>query len=158
MEGSVRFSDFQKYKKVRKASFTRKEAVVDFPRHQSGDWPSGLLRLYRSTDGLKSQLGSITWDGTPAISADGVTPGAGPSFGSLQRGNGKVFVVKHKMSKASNGITGDEHILGPLYVRNGYLVAKAGGVEATHEHTWADGGVVYAKIVWTPSGLTVGDI
>jgi hypothetical protein len=126
--------------------------------NQTGSWPSGLLRLYRSTSGLKSLLGTISWTGTPTIDSNGVTPGAGPSFGSLARGNGKVFCAKVKMTKASTGITGDEHVLGPLYVRNGNLVAKVGGQEATHAHSWAAGDVVYAKVVSTPSGLTVGDI
>ena len=128
-------------------------------RHGGGSWPSGLLRLYRSADGTKSQLGPISWGGTPTITADGVTPGDGPSFGTLTRGNGKVFVCKVKMTKASTGITGDEHVMGPLYVRNGYLVAKVDGVEATHAHSWAIGDVVYAKVVTAANGsVTVADI
>lgn len=127
-------------------------------RWGGSSWPSGLLRLYRSTSGEKSLLGPISWTGTPTITADGVAPGHGPSFGSLTRGNGKVFVTRVKMTKASDGITGDEHVIGPLYVRNGYLVAKVDGSEATHAHSWSVGDVVYAKVVSTPSGLTVGDI
>jgi hypothetical protein len=123
--------------------------------NQTGSWPSGLLRLYRSTSGLKSLLGTITWTGTPTITADGVTPGDGPSFGTLTRGNGKVFVVKARMTKASDGITGDEQILGPVYVRNGYVVAKVDGSEDTVAATWAAGDTLYAKVITGPETLAV---
>lgn len=127
-------------------------------RFPGASWPPGLLRLYRFPSGLKSLLGSIAWDGTPTIGVNGVTAGHGPDFGTINRSAGRVFVAKVKMTKASTGITGDEHVLGPLYVRNGNLVAKVNGVEATHAHSWVIGDVIYAKVVSTPSGLTVGDI
>ncbi len=127
-------------------------------RYGGDSWPSGLRRLYRFIDGLKSQLGTIIWDGTPTIDSNGVTPGHGPSFGTLTRGNGKVFCTKIKMTKASTGITGDEHILGPLYVRNGFLVAKLDGVEATHAHTWAMNAVLDVRVEAKADGsLTVED-
>jgi hypothetical protein len=125
--------------------------------NQSGGWPSGLLRLYSFLDGIKAKLGSISWTGTPTIGADGVVAGAGPSMGTVLRGNGKVLALRVKMTKASTGITGDEQIYGPLYVRNGNLVAKLDGVEATHAHTWAANAVIDVKVVATPSGLTVED-
>lgn len=118
-------------------------------------WPSGLLRLYRSTSGLKSLVGPITWDGTPEIGADGVEPGHGPSFGTLTRGNGKCFAYKVKMDKASDGLTGDEQVLGPLYARNGYLVAKVDGSEDTVAAEWDAGDTLYAKVITGPETLTV---
>jgi hypothetical protein len=78
-------------------------------------------------------------------------------MGTVARGGGKVLALRVKMTKASTGITGDEQIYGPLYVRNGNLVAKLDGVEATHAHTWATNAVIDVKIVATPSGLTVED-
>lgn len=124
-------------------------------RWGGSSWPSGLQRLYRATSGLKSLLGSISWDGTPTIGADGVEPGHGPSFGTLTRGNGRVFCAKVKMDKASDGLTGDEHIIGPLYARNGFLVAKVDGSEDTVAASWAVGATVYAKVITGPSTLTV---
>lgn len=116
-----------------------------------------LLSLYRFTDGLKTVKGGITWAGTPTIGADGVVAGVGPTFGTLARGSGKVLAFRIKLTKASTGITGDEQIIGPLYVRNGYLVAKLDGEEVTHAHTWAVNSVIDVKVVATPSGLTVED-
>lgn len=118
-------------------------------------WPSSLLRLYRSTSGLKSLLGPITWDGTPTIGADGVEPGHGPSFGTLTRGNGKCFAYKLPMDKASADFVEDEHILGPLYAREGLLVAKVDGSEDTVAAEWDAGDVVYAKVITGPETLTV---
>jgi len=126
--------------------------------NQSGGWPSGLLRLYSFLDGLKAKLGSISWSGTPTIGADGVVAGAGPSMGTVARGGGKVLALRVKMTKASTGITGDEQIYGPLYVRNGNLVAKLDGVEATHAHTWAIGAVLDVRVEAKADGsLTVED-
>jgi len=126
--------------------------------NQSGGWPSGLLRLYSFLDGLKAKLGSITWTGTPTIGADGVVAGDGPSMGTVTRGGGKVLAVRVKMTKASTGITGDEQIYGPLYVRNGNLVAKLDGVEATHAHSWAINAVLDVRVEALADGsLTVED-
>ena len=101
--------------------------------------PSGLLSLYRSTDELKAALGGITWDGTPTIGADGVEPGHGPVAAPVYLAAGKVIAVKAKMDKASDGLTGDEQIFGPIYARNGYVVNKWQGSEATEAATWAIG-------------------
>jgi hypothetical protein len=121
-------------------------------------WPSGLLRFYSFLDGLKAKLGSISWSGTPTIGADGVVAGAGPSMGTVARGGGKVLALRVKMTKASTGITGDEQIYGPLYVRNGNLVAKLDGVEATHAHTWATNAVIDVRVEAKADGsLTVED-
>ena len=102
-------------------------------------WPSGLLRLYNSTDELKAALGGITWDGTPTIGADGVEPGHGPVASPLYLASGKIIAVRVKMDKASDGLTGDEQIFGPIYARNGYVVNKWQGPEATEAATWAIG-------------------
>lgn len=126
-------------------------------RHGGSSWPSGLLKLYSFLDGLKSKVGSISWSGTPTIGAEGVVAGVGPNFSTVFRSNGKVFAVRVKMTKSSTGITGDEQVLGPLHVRNGYLVAKLDGEEATHAHTWAADAVIDVKVVATPSGLIVED-
>ena len=127
-------------------------------RGGGSSWPYGLVRLYSFLDGLKAKLGSISWSGTPTIGADGVVAGAGPSMGTVTRGNGKVLALRVKMTKASTGITGDEQIYGPLYVRNGNLVAKLDGVEATHAHAWAINAVLDVRVEAKADGsLTVED-
>lgn len=120
---------------------------------------SGLtipIRLYRSTDGEVAARGPITWTGTPTITADGVAAGDGPDLGTVYRGSRKVLVVRFKATKASTGITGDEQIFGPLYLRNGNLVGKLEGVTTLFAHTWAIGDVIAAVVGMTPSGVTVG--
>lgn len=127
-------------------------------RRGGSSWPSGLLRLYSFLDGLAAKFGSITWEDTPTIGADGVTPGDGPDLTSVPRGEGIVLAGRFKMTKAPDGITGDEQLFGPLYVRNGYLVAKLAGVEATHAHEWSVGDIVDIKMISVPSGIiTVED-
>lgn len=113
---------------------------------RGSSWPSGLLKLYRSADGQKAALGSISWSGTPTIGADGVVAGVGPNFGSVTLGSGKSLAVRVKLTKSSTGITGDEQVLGPLYVRNGYLVAKLDEAESTHSHAWAANDVIDVRI------------
>ena len=120
-----------------------------------GSWPSGLIRLYRSTDGLKAALGPTTWDGTPTITADGVAAGNGPDMGSVNRASRKVCVVRFKAMKASTGITGDEQVFGPLYLRNGNLVGKLDGQEGVKAHTWAVGAEIAAVVDMTPTGVAV---
>lgn len=117
--------------------------------------PSGLLKLYRSTDGLKAALGSISWDGTPTITADGVAAGNGPDMGAVNRASRKVCIVRFKATKASNGITGDEQIFGPLYLRNGNLVGKLDGQEDLLAASWGVGDEIAAVVEMTPSGVTV---
>lgn len=121
----------------------------------TGDFPSGLLKLYRSADGLKSALGSIAWGGTPTIGVNGVVAGHGPDMGSVNRGIRKVCVVRFKAAKSSSGITGDEQVFGPLYLRNGYLVGKLDGQEGVKAHTWSVGTEIAAVVDMTPSGVTV---
>jgi hypothetical protein len=118
-------------------------------------WPSGLLKLYRSTDGLKAALGSIAWSVTPTIAADGVAAGNGPDMGSVNRASRKVCVVRFKATKASDGVTGDEQVFGPLYLRNGNLVGKLDGAEGVMAHTWAIGDEIAAVVEMTPSGVSV---
>ena len=101
--------------------------------------PSGLLALYRSTDGLRTVKGGITWDGTPSIGANGVEPGHGPVASPVYLASGKVIAARVKMDKASDGLTGDEQLFGPIYARNGYVVNKFNGSEATAAATWAIG-------------------
>ncbi len=120
-----------------------------------GSWPSGLRKLYRSTDGLKSALGYITWGGTPTITADGVAAGHGPDMGSVSRASRKVCVVRFKATKASTGITGDEQVFGPLYLRNGNLVGTFDGVTGLLAHTWAIGDEIAAVVEMTPGAVTV---
>ena len=118
-------------------------------------WPSGLIKLYRSTDGLKAALGPISWDGTPVITADGVAAGHGPDLGAVNRASRKVCVVRFRATKASTGITGDEQVFGPLYLRNGNIVGKLDGEEGIKAHTWAIGDEIAAVVEMTPSGVTV---
>ena len=121
----------------------------------TGDWPSGLIKLYRSTDALKAALGSISWGGEPTITADGVAAGHGPDMGAANRASRKVCVVRFKATKASTGITGDEQVFGPLYLRNGNIVGKLDGQEDTFAHTWAVGAEIAAVVEMSPSGVTV---
>ena len=118
-------------------------------------YPRDLVLLYRSTDGLKAALGSISWDGTPTITADGVAAGHGPDMGAVNRANRKVCVVRFKAMKASTGITGDEQVFGPLYLRHGYIVGKLDGEEDAFAHTWAVGDEIAAVVEMTPRGVTV---
>lgn len=120
-----------------------------------GSWPSGLLKLYRSTDGLKAALGAVAWDGTPTITANGVAAGNGPDMGSVNRAARKVCIVRFKAAKSSTGITGDEQIFGPLYLRNGNLVGKLDEQEDSIAHTWAIGDEIAAVVEMTPSGVSV---
>jgi hypothetical protein len=121
-------------------------------------YPYGLEFLYLFVDGTIAAFGSITWTGTPTIGADGVVAGDGPSMGTIARGGGKVLALRIKMTKASTGITGDEQIYGPLYARNGNLVAKLDGVEATHAHSWATNAVLDVRVEAKADGsLTVED-
>lgn len=120
-----------------------------------GSWPSGLLKLYRSTDGTKAALGSISWDGTPTITDDGVATGNGPDMGTVNRASRKVCVVRFKATKASTGITGDEQVFGPLYLRNGNLVGKLDGQEGVKAHTWAVGDEIDVALTLVPGAITV---
>lgn len=120
-----------------------------------GSWPSGLIKLYRSTDARKAALGPISWDGTPTITADGVVAGHGPDMGAVSRASRKVCVVRFKATKASTDITGDEQVFGPLYLRNGNLVGKLDGQEDAFAHTWAIGDEIAAVVEMTPAGVTV---
>jgi hypothetical protein len=100
--------------------------VADIVRWRAGgsSYPSGLLRLYRSADGMKAALGGITWDGTPSIGADGVEPGHGPTAAALYLAGGKVLAPRLKMDKASTGLTGDERLWGPLYAKKREKLCK----------------------------------
>lgn len=118
-------------------------------------YPSGLLRLYRSADGLRAAKGGLTWDGTPSIGADGVEPGHGPVAASMYLGGGKVVAVKVKMDKASNGLTGDEQIFGPVYARNGYVVLKWQGSEDAEAATWAVGATLAIRADVVTGSLAV---
>ncbi|MDY0188125.1 MAG: hypothetical protein RBR16_09400 [Syntrophus sp. (in: bacteria)] len=153
MEGRVSYPDFQKYEGIRRASFTSGERV-SFPQ-KAKPYPSGLIKLYRSTDGIKAALGSISWDVTPVITADGVAAGNGPDMGAVNRASRKVCVVRFKATKASTGITGDEQVFGPLYLRNGNIVGKLDGQEDTFAHTWDIGDEIAAVVEMTPSGVIV---
>lgn len=118
-------------------------------------YPSGLLRLYRSTDGLRTVKGGLTWDGTPSIGADGVEPGHGPTASPVYLASGKVVAVKVKMDKSSNGLTGDEQIFGPVYARNGYVVLKWQGSEDTEAATWAVGATLAIRADVVTGSLAV---
>lgn len=135
------------------------DSVLHSPLHSTFEerlgWPSGLLKLYRSTDGLKAALGSITWGVTPTITADGVSAGNGPDMGSVNRAARKVCVVRFKATKSSMGITGDEQIFGPLYLRNGNLVGKLDGQEGLLAASWGVGDEIAAVVEMMPSGVTV---
>ena len=93
--------------------------------------------------------------GTPTITADGVAAGNGPDMGSVNRASRKVCVVRFKAMKASTGITGDEQVFGPLYLRNGNLVGKLDGQEGVKAHTRAVGAEIAAVVDMTPTGVAV---
>lgn len=61
-------------------------------------------------------------------------------------GDGKVLVVQFTPAIASGDVVGDEYVLGPLYMRAGYLVANDGENEAVYATSWAAGDVVTAFI------------
>lgn len=125
------------------------------------DLGSGDFDLfYSSTDGLLARSGIISWPGTPTITADGVTPGAGPSFTDvIIWSDGAKLYIKMKMLKSSTGITGDEQVFGPLYVRNGYLVANDGANTAIYATSWDVDDVVAAVIeIWEDGAMRVGRI
>lgn len=108
-----------------------------------GSWPSGLLTLYRSTDGLKAALGSISWGGTPTITADGVTPGDGPSFTDVVTwADGGTLVVEFTATTASADLVGDVQVFGPLYAYSSGLLAKDGTNVASVAASWGVGDVV----------------
>ena len=136
-------------------------AVVDILNHVAwragggSTLPSGLLRLYRSTDGLRTVKGGITWDGEPSIGADGVEPGHGPTAAALYLASGKVIAVKVKMDKASDGLTGDEQLFGPVYARNGYVVLKWQGSEDAEAATWAIGATLAIRADVVTGSLAV---
>lgn len=132
-------------------------SVADPVRWHAGGsgLPSGLLRFYLSTDALRAQKGGIAWDGTPSIGADGVEPGHGPTAAALYLASGKVVAVKVKMDKASNGLTGDEQIFGPIFARNGYVVNKFGGSEAVEAATWAIGATLAIRADVVTGSLAV---
>jgi hypothetical protein len=124
-------------------------------RAGGSSYPSGLLRLYRSADGMKAALGGITWDGTPSIGADGVEPGHGPTAAALYLAGGKVLAPRLKMDKASNGLTGDERLWGPIYARNGYIVLKWQGSEVVEAASWAIGATLAIRADVVTGGLAV---
>lgn len=117
--------------------------------------PSGLLRLYIASGGLAAVKGGITWDGEPSIGADGVEPGHGPTAAALYLAVGKIIAVKVKMDKASNGLTGDEQIFGPVYARNGYVVLKWQGSEAVEAATWSVGATLAIRADVVTGSLAV---
>ena len=112
-------------------------------------YPPGLLALYNSTDLLRAAKGGIAWGGTPSIGADGVEPGHGPTAAAVYLASGKVVAAKVKMDKASNGLTGDEQLFGPIFARNGYVVLKWRESEDAEAATWAAGAtlVIRADVV-----------
>lgn len=118
-------------------------------------YPSGLLRLYRSTSGLKPLLGQISWTGTPSIGADGVEPGHGPTAAALYLAGGKVLAPRLKMDKASNGLTGDERLWGPIFARNGYVVLKWQGSEVVEAASWAIGATLAIRADVVTGSLAV---
>lgn len=136
-------------------SCARPAARSVLARRGGAAWPSGLLRLYRSSDGQKAALGGITWDGTPTIGADGVEPGHGPTAAALYLASGKVVAVKVKMDKASTGLTGDEQLFGPVYARNGYVVLKWQGSEDAEAASWAIGATLAIRADVVTGSLAV---
>lgn len=118
-------------------------------------YPSGLLRLYRSADGLRAAKGGLTWDGTPSIGADGVEPGHGPMAAAVNLAAGKIIACKVKMDKASDGLTGDEQIFGPIFARNGYVVLKFRGDEDAASATWAVGATLAIRADVVTGSLAV---
>jgi hypothetical protein len=150
----IQFSDFLRKALVIYSQLSGRLGKVTWAR-RGATWPSGLLKFYRSTDGLKAAIGSISWDGVPTITADGVAAGNGPDMGSVNRAARKVCVVRFKATKSSTGITGDEQVFGPLYLRNGNLVGKLDGQEDTFAHTWAIGDEIAAVVEMTPGGVSV---
>lgn len=66
---------------------------------------------------------------------------------------GAATVVKFRPTMASDTVVGDVQIIGPLYIRAGYLVAKDGTNEAVYAASWAGGEVINALIETDSMGL-----
>lgn len=133
---------------------------MPFPFFIFSGIPKRIKILYRSVSGLIAKRGLISWDGTPVITADGVTPGNGPRFADvITWTDGATLYVKMKMLKSSTGITGDEQVFGPLYLRGGFLVAKdTGGQEAYYIMSWFVGDVVTAIITTLGSEMFISGV
>ncbi len=66
---------------------------------------------------------------------------------------GAAQIVRFAPVAASGDIVGDVQILGPLYIRAGYLVAKDGANEAVCATTWAAGETITASVETSALGL-----
>ena len=59
---------------------------------------------------------------------------------------GAATVVKFRPTMASDTVVGDVQIIGPLYIRAGYLVAKDGINEAVYATDWDSDTVIVAIV------------
>lgn len=59
---------------------------------------------------------------------------------------GVAMVVKFRPTTASDAVVGDIQIIGPLYIRAGYLVAKDGINEAVYATDWDSDTVIVAIV------------
>lgn len=139
------------------APFAALEQARKYAKVVAWDWPES--DIYYDFNMLeRARYGNIAWAGTPTIDADGVTAGNGPSFSDVIAWTaGKDLTIQIKATKASDGITGDEQVFGPLYLRNGYLVAKDGTNEAVLADTWSIGDVI-SVVIQTGPDMRVGRI
>lgn len=105
-------------------------------------YPAGLALLWplKLSDAgvLKSAKGPApTFSDTPTVTADGVTPGDGPSFTDIVSwSDGGTLVVRWTATTASADIVGDVQVFGPVYVASTGLKAKDGTNTAACATSW----------------------
>lgn len=105
-------------------------------------FPENLLHFYRADDGVLPAVGSITWDGSPTITADGVLPGNGPTITAAPGEEGLAVVVRVKMTIASADVVGDSHLFGAIYVCSEGVKTKIGDSVTLYETEWVVGDVL----------------
>lgn len=105
--------------------------------------PEKLIHFYRADDGVTPAKGSITWDGSPTITVNGVEPGEGPTVADVNPGvDGAAVVVRVKMKTASANISGDSHLFGPIYVCSEGVKVKVGDSVSLYATDWIVGDVL----------------
>lgn len=113
------------------------------------DVPDEYMLWYVFTDGEQTRIGSITWDGVPTITSDGVAAGAGPGF------DGSTFATVNQystlratflMDSATSGTLLDGVYVGFLSFDESGLHIVYGATSADCEASWASGDLVEITI------------
>ena len=125
---------------------------------RGSSYPRDLALLWSSSRWAKSLKGPApTYTDTPAVDADGVTPGDGPSFTDVVSwADGGTLVVEFTATTASADLVGDVQVFGPVYAYSGGLKAKDGTNTAIVVSEWANGEVVTAVVQCDGDVMRVG--